>query len=83
MAVNWENLPSTNTPLNATNLKSALRWTRLVSYQTASGTKTETIADITNYNEFMITLTPNGSPERVFACAVIPRDYFLATSDPR
>lgn len=61
----------------------SLEWTRIASFQTASSTRTDTISGITNYSEILVTLTPNGSPERVLGSIIIPSEYFFAgTSDP-
>lgn len=81
MAVDWENLPSTNTPLNATNLKSALNWTRIANYQTASSNTTVMVDDITNYSDFLMALTPEGEPARVLNSATIPKEMFLINLD--
>jgi len=82
MAVNWENLPSTNTPLNATNLKGMLDWTQIASYQTASSsTTTSAISGLGDYNEFLVVLTPVGVPARFMNSMVVAKSNFLVNSD--
>lgn len=82
MAVNWENLPSTNTPLNADNLKGMLGWTQIASYQTASGnTTTSAISGLQEYNEFLVVLTPVGVPARFMNSMVVVKSNFLFNND--
>ena len=79
MAIKWENLPSTNTPINATNLNSILTWTEIARYTTADSNTTQTISNLTDYNELLVTVGATNAPTRILNSIVIPIQLFTAT----
>ena len=59
------------------------KWTEIANYGTASSTSTTSaIANLTNYNEFLVVLTPTGNTNRCLGSAIVPAALFLVQQDP-